>query len=162
MVNSLSYSMYNVWAVNLGDFYILVAHKRWYLYAQLTDAGKCNQIKEVAVYTTILIYLLAGTATSWFPTFKVQYYVWVEQIHVQPNMQWCPFFKKRQVMRCNPIWVTNVTSLLLKIMSVHAVSTSKVSPYICISGLVCIVMAVLAVTNFTQLRSAWHASCPQY
>ncbi|KAL5666004.1 hypothetical protein ACJX0J_026112, partial [Zea mays] len=46
-------------SINLGGFYIL-----------LTDAGKCNQIKEVAVYTSILIYLLAGTATSWFPTFK--------------------------------------------------------------------------------------------
>lgn len=57
-------------------------------------------------------------------------------------------------MRCSPpIWVTNVTSLLLKIMSVHAVSTSKVSPYICIAGLICIVMAVLAVTYFTSCKA---------
>ncbi|XP_020394215.1 uncharacterized protein [Zea mays] len=94
----------------------------------LTDAGKCNQIKEVAVYTSILIYLLAGTATSWFPTFKGQYSTTFELNNFLCNLT-CSgvlFFKKGQVMRCSPpIWVTNVTSLLLKIMSVHAVSTSK-------------------------------------
>jgi len=67
--------MYNVWAVNLGVVYILVFTSVDILVYAADDWCQVNaQIKEVAVYTAILIYagnLLAGTA-SWFPIFTGQ------------------------------------------------------------------------------------------